>query len=250
MGLVLRADEAQLFVSVTCCFLGPPSPAWTRQNTPIPLHFLALAGVAGLRQNLCSASAARMARSLGIGGAGGLGSIVYALTLLAKFTDNEALLRDAHVAAQLFSDDLIAADKSLDIIGGSAGAILGLLGLYRATKANDVLERATSAANTCLRSAASDRRGTAAGADRDRDRGRSTACRTARQALPIPSLPSQPRPGAKISPLRPSSGSPSKMPAMTQYAATGPTFAMAPRYSGHVSGAMEPPASVSRALPR
>lgn len=104
---------------------------------------LALAGLAGLRQNLRTASAARMARSLGIGGAAGLGSIVYALTLLAKFMDNEALLRDAHVAAQLFSDDLIAADKSLDIIGGSAGAILGLLGLYRATKANDVLERAT-----------------------------------------------------------------------------------------------------------
>ena len=52
------------------------------------------------------------------------------------------LLADAHVAAELFTDDLIAADKQLDVIGGSAGAILGLLRLYRDSRSADVLDRA------------------------------------------------------------------------------------------------------------
>ncbi len=86
---------------------------------------LALAGMAHLRKELKSRNAARMARSLGIGGATGLGSIVYALTVSSKSLHDENLLADAQVAAQLCTDDLIAADKQLDVMGGSAGAILG-----------------------------------------------------------------------------------------------------------------------------
>ena len=41
-----------------------------------------------------------------------------------------------------FTDELIAADKQLDVMGGSAGAILGLLRLYRDTESGDVLGRA------------------------------------------------------------------------------------------------------------
>ncbi len=101
---------------------------------------LALAGVAHLRKNLKSRNAARMARSLGVGGATGLGSIVYALTVMSKMLRDESLVADAHVAAGLFSDGLIAADKQLDVVGGSAGGILGLLRLYRDSKSADVLE--------------------------------------------------------------------------------------------------------------
>jgi len=104
---------------------------------------LALAGIAHLRKNLKSWNAARLARSLGIGGATGLGSIVYALTVMSKCLDDVELLADAHIAADLFTDDLIAADKQLDVIGGSAGAILGLLRLYRDSQSVDVLRRAT-----------------------------------------------------------------------------------------------------------
>lgn len=104
---------------------------------------LALASIAGLRQKLRAASSSRMARSLGLGGFQGMGSIVYALTTLAKLINSDALLADAQVAAQLISDDLIVADKVLDLVGGSAGAILGLLCLYRLTKENEVLQRAT-----------------------------------------------------------------------------------------------------------
>jgi lantibiotic modifying enzyme len=83
-----------------------------------------------------------MARSFGVGGATGLGSIVYPLTVMSKLLGDERLLEDAHVAAGLFSDGLIAADKQLDVIGGSAGGILGLLRLYRDSKSADVLNRA------------------------------------------------------------------------------------------------------------
>jgi type 2 lantibiotic biosynthesis protein LanM len=104
---------------------------------------LALAGVAYLRNNLKSRNAARMARALGVGGATGLGSVVYALALMSKYLHDADLLADAQVAAELFTDDLIAADKQLDVIGGSAGGILCLLRLYRDTKSSAVLKLAT-----------------------------------------------------------------------------------------------------------
>ena len=112
---------------------------------------LALAGMSHLRKNLRSRNAARMARSLGIGGATGLGSIVYALTVMSKSLHDDDLLADAHVAAELFTDDLIAADKQLDVMGGSAGAILGLLRLYRDTQYSDVLKRAIKCGEYLLR---------------------------------------------------------------------------------------------------
>src|SRR5580693_1184869 len=103
---------------------------------------LAYAGLAQLRKNLESRNAARMARSLGVGGAVGLGSIVYALAVMAKCLQDDGLLADAWQAAELFTDDLIAADKQLDVVSGSAGAILGLLRLYRDTRSDDALRRA------------------------------------------------------------------------------------------------------------
>jgi type 2 lantibiotic biosynthesis protein LanM len=107
-----------------------------------PSGELARAGVSYLRKNLKSRNAARIARSLGIGGAIGLGSIVYALTVMSKCLHEDDLLEDAYVAAELFTDDLIAADKQLDAIGGSAGAILCLLRLYSETQSSAVLSRA------------------------------------------------------------------------------------------------------------
>jgi type 2 lantibiotic biosynthesis protein LanM len=103
---------------------------------------LALAAVAQLRNNLSSRNVARLSRALGIGAATGLGSIVYALAVMAKCLDNGELLAEAEAAAKLFTDELIAADKQLDVMGGSAGAILALLRLYRDTRSNAVLGRA------------------------------------------------------------------------------------------------------------
>ena len=104
---------------------------------------LARAALVNLRKNLRGRNSARMARSLGIGGATGLGSIVYALTVLSTLLRDEQLLADAYAAAELFTDDIVAADSQLDVMGGSAGAILCLLRLYRQDRSRDVRERAT-----------------------------------------------------------------------------------------------------------
>ena len=93
-------------------------------------------------RTLRSRNAARTTRGSGIGGATGLGSVVYALSVMSTFLRDDDLLADAHRAAGLFTDDLIAADENLDVIGGSAGAILGLLRLHRDSRSGDVLKRA------------------------------------------------------------------------------------------------------------
>ncbi len=103
---------------------------------------LARAGIAYLRRQIKSRSAARFARSIGLGGGTGLGGIVYALTAMATILRDEALRSDAQAAADLVTDELITADKHLDVIAGAAGAILGLLRLYRDSGSEDVLRRA------------------------------------------------------------------------------------------------------------
>jgi type 2 lantibiotic biosynthesis protein LanM len=107
-----------------------------------PSRELALAALAQLRKNLTSRNVPRLARALGIGAATGLGSIVYALAVMAKCLDDRDLLADAEMAATLVTDELIAADKQLDVMGGSAGAILGLLRLHRDTGSRMALSRA------------------------------------------------------------------------------------------------------------
>jgi len=109
-----------------------------------PSGELALAALSHLRNTLKGRNAARAARALGIGGATGLGSILYALTVMAKCLRNDDLLADAQGAAKLITDGLIAADKQFDVMGGAAGAILALLRLYRDTGSDDVLARAAA----------------------------------------------------------------------------------------------------------
>ena len=66
-----------------------------------PSRELALAALAQLRKNLTSRNVPRLARALGIGAATGLGSIVYALAVMAKCLDDRDLLADAEMAATL-----------------------------------------------------------------------------------------------------------------------------------------------------
>jgi len=112
---------------------------------------LALAATSHVRKTMRSRNAARLARALGLGGATGLGSIVYALTVMGKFLGDDDLLADALVTANLFTDDLIAADRQFDLTGGCAGAILALLRLYRDTQSREALRRATECGEHLLR---------------------------------------------------------------------------------------------------
>jgi len=83
---------------------------------------LALAAVSHLRAELRGRGAARLSRLIGVGGATGLGSIVYALTVMSKLMGDNDLLTDAHRAAVLIGDDLIAADKQLRTFWAAAPA--------------------------------------------------------------------------------------------------------------------------------
>jgi len=112
---------------------------------------LAFKALAATRRQLAQPSAPRWARGLGIGGASGLGSIVYALTVTSELLAEPSVLQDALKVSNLFSNELIAADRSLDVIAGSAGGILGLLALYRKTQSTEVLAKAITCGEHLLR---------------------------------------------------------------------------------------------------
>lgn len=112
---------------------------------------LAFKALAATRRQLAQPSAPRWARGLGIGGASGLGSVVYALTVMSELLAEPSVLQDAVKVSNLFSNELIAADRSLDVIAGSAGGILGLLALYRKTQSTEVLAKAIACGEHLLR---------------------------------------------------------------------------------------------------
>ena len=162
-----------------------------------------------------------------------------------------SLLADAHVAADLFTDDLIAADKQLDVIGGSAGAILGLLRLYRDSQSADVLRRATKCGEHLMRQSRT-RTGGPPELGRTRLRPASAerhVARCGRLCLCARFVVGGDRArGVRDKPRR--NASHLKIPVTTQSVTTGPISAAAEQPSGHANGVTERPASVLRALPR
>ena len=106
---------------------------------------LSLRVLQSLRQRLKTLdleSQRRFARLTGLGGATGLGSIIYALVKIGQFLGDETLLTEARVLADSIAPEMIAADQQLDIISGAAGTILGLLSLYQVTHEVSILETA------------------------------------------------------------------------------------------------------------
>ncbi|MEH2084218.1 MAG: type 2 lanthipeptide synthetase LanM family protein [Nostoc sp.] len=104
---------------------------------------LALAALQSLRQYLQSRESSQaIAKQIGIGGAVGCGSLVYALARISQFLDEPALMNDAAKAAALLTSERLTTDRNYDVISGAAGAILGLLALYRMTGEPEVLEQA------------------------------------------------------------------------------------------------------------
>lgn len=108
-----------------------------------------LAALSPLRQSLKKAKADRKLIQSGLG-ATGLGGIIYSLVKISQFLQQPALLEDAQKMTQLITEDVIAADQMLDIMGGVAGAILGLLSLYRETEQQAVLDIAIACGNHLL----------------------------------------------------------------------------------------------------
>ena len=208
---------------------------------------LALAAVSHLRKTIRGRNAARVARSLGLGGATGLGSIVYALTLMWKCLDDDDLLADALIAAGLFTDDLIAADKQFDVMAGGAGAILALLRLYRDTQSGEALRRATECGEHLLRQPRLGPEGRRSWVGQGLAGERSTACRTGPQASPMRSLHWRRRRDARTSPVRRRNASRSRIQTTTRNRITGRVCTPRRSRHGHANGVTALPASASPA---
>ena len=116
---------------------------YVRDNTQF--RSLTLATLQSLRGFLYISDAEfnlRFAKAIGLGGATGLGSIIYSLVKISQFFEDSALLKDAQQAANLITPEIVIADQEFDVIQGSAGAILGLLALYQEKSESTVLDKA------------------------------------------------------------------------------------------------------------
>jgi type 2 lantibiotic biosynthesis protein LanM len=102
---------------------------------------LALSALGPLRRKLWS-EGERLADVIGLGTSSGLGGLVYALVRCHELLLAPHLLEDSQRAASLITSERLAADRCLDVSGGTAGALLGLLSLYHTTRDPGALERA------------------------------------------------------------------------------------------------------------
>lgn len=79
-----------------------------------------------------------------VGLAGGLGGAVYGLTRIGTLLDDATFVADALRAARLLTPEVIGGDTVMDVIGGTTGALLGLLALYDVVHDAEVLASATA----------------------------------------------------------------------------------------------------------
>ena len=84
-----------------------------------------------------------------IGGFSGMGGLIYVLTHLGVLWNETELLAKATVTAGTLTE-LIDQDDQFDIIGGAAGCVLALLGLYRATGNENILDLARRGGESLL----------------------------------------------------------------------------------------------------
>ena len=105
------------------------------------LRTLGLAALQPVRQALGRQDFSETVQTLGLGGATGLGGLLYSLARCAEWLEEASLLDEAVQAAALLSQEQVQADQQLDIIGGAAGCILGLLAVQRLQPGPAILER-------------------------------------------------------------------------------------------------------------
>jgi type 2 lantibiotic biosynthesis protein LanM len=86
-----------------------------------------------IRRVLAAPDAALLLQEEGLGVTSGLGSVLWALTQLDELLPEDRFLGSAVRLADHITPERIAADSLLDLEGGAAGAILGLLSLHEAT---------------------------------------------------------------------------------------------------------------------
>lgn len=95
-------------------------------------------------------SGSQDASRLKLGGMSGMSSIVYSFATAAELLGDSEYLADATAIAAMFGADVVARDDAYDVMGGSAGAILALLALYRRTRDPAVAQRAIACGDHLL----------------------------------------------------------------------------------------------------
>jgi type 2 lantibiotic biosynthesis protein LanM len=103
-----------------------------------------------IRATVSPSAPQQQQKQWGVGGASGLGSLLYALTRIGTWLHQPELLDVARQAASLITASHIHKDRSFDVIAGSAGAILGLLALHKQVGEEALLERALLCGNHLL----------------------------------------------------------------------------------------------------
>ena len=93
----------------------------------------------------------RVIQEIGIGGGMGAGALIYTLVRTGQMLDTDFLTPARQVAATI-TDERISQDCTFDLLGGSAGAILGLLALYQIEPDEKILERAIACGRHLLAS--------------------------------------------------------------------------------------------------
>lgn len=83
-------------------------------------------------------------------GGSGLGGVVYGFTKLGELLDAPQFFDRARDAADELNSERIRADATYEVVGGSAGAVLGLLALYDATGEAAMLDSALTAGDHLL----------------------------------------------------------------------------------------------------
>ncbi len=78
----------------------------------------------------------------GLGACHGLGGLIYVLSRVAEWLDDDGSFEAARKLAACVDGERLAADRALDVEGGAAGAIFGLLALHEQTADEQVLEAA------------------------------------------------------------------------------------------------------------
>jgi len=92
----------------------------------------------------------KFSQQVGIGGATGIGSIIYTLVKIAQFLEDETWLKDASIMANFLTSEMIESDLKLDILSGCAGTLLGLLSLYQKTKNISVLQKSIACGDSLV----------------------------------------------------------------------------------------------------
>lgn len=85
-----------------------------------------------------------------LGGIRGLGSVVYTLSVVADLTDEQVYENRALEVTRLLSPSRIGAHNSFDIMVGGAGAISGLVAMYKRFPHDEVLDLAVDCGDRLL----------------------------------------------------------------------------------------------------